>query len=345
MNDISFRMAGAGSWQNLLPDRSSQQLYASIYPEGISLSEVDSSHRPLLDDWERGKIIRSDGGKAVPTGPIITDSDLGVLDPWFRDVSDTMCAAVWDHLSEYRRLAERVAGENPDSEQVIENIQTIQICAQTLDSWVFSDLRKKTMGTYSPRGSAGTFFFWGYAFADGAKRIFGFTTYGGSTGLRLHVLRSHGLDREDLKAALRQYGTMDLLQRLLLAGSPGNLLRSGPPSYSTEEEVLLSSIRGVNIIGPGNPPRLVIPVFTREVVTAAVDLYERVTAGIVDRILARMADLKRLIGECSFSRCFWSDISCMLFHLAYSYAADTLVEKGTIPEFPLHAGGEWGVWI
>jgi len=38
-------------------------------------------------------------------------------------------------------------------------------------------------------------------------------------------------------------------------------------------------------------------------------------------------------------------VLCMLFHLSYSYAADTLVDRGVIEDFPKSAGGEWGVWI
>jgi hypothetical protein len=77
----------------------------------------------------------------------------------------------------------------------------------------------------------------------------------------------------------------------------------------------------------------------------AVELFRTVSGLIMGRIIDRMDGLKELVNRCSFSQCSWSDILCMLFHLAYSYAADKLVEKGTIPDFPQSACGEWGVWI
>jgi hypothetical protein len=159
------------------------------------------------------------------------------------------------------------------------------------------------------------------------------------------VLRSHGLDREDLKAVLRQHGTMDLLQHLYYetqVDNPRGLRRS---THSATEEVALDAMRRINIVAPDDPPRLAIPAFANEEMRIAANLYRRVTAVIVERFMAQMPVLKQRIAECSFSQCLWSDISCMLFHLAYSYAADTLVEKGTIPEFPQSAGGEWGVWL
>jgi hypothetical protein len=77
----------------------------------------------------------------------------------------------------------------------------------------------------------------------------------------------------------------------------------------------------------------------------AVELFRTVSGKIIDRINGSMGSLKELVNRCSFSQCTWPDILCMLFHLAYSCAADKLVEKGTIPDFPQSAGGEWGVWI
>lgn len=348
-------MAGSGSWQNLLPDTASKQLYAAIYPDGISLSELDDHYRPLIQDWHRGHIIRLEDQHIIPIGPVITDGDLDILDPWLRDISDTMCAAVSEHLEEYRIQAMNLAKngifprkkyERKGYEQEkYENVLTIQICAHTLDSWVFSQLRREMMGTYSPRGSAGTFFFWGYAFSSGAKRIFGFSTYGGRSGLRLHVLRSHGLDREQLKAVLRRYDTHNLLKKLYFGDQGSHSSTSDRPPYSHDEEDLLQLMRKVHILEPEDPPRIAIPIFTNKEMASAVTLYQKVTEKIVLRFRAQMPELKILIEMSSFSRCLWSDICCMLFHLAYSYGADQLVERGIIPEFPQSAGAEWGVWI
>lgn len=338
-------MAGSGSWQNLLPDTPSRQLYGAIYPDGISLSELDDHLRPLIQDWVKGNIIRLEDQRVIPIGPIITDEDLDILDPWLKDISETMCIAVWDHLQRYQAQARNLANKESFTQEKYENILTIQICTHTLDSWVFSQLRQEMMGTYSPRDLAGTFFFWGYAFAKGAERIFGFTTYGGRTGLRLHVLRSHGLDREPLKAVLRRYDTFDLLQKLYFGNQERHPSVSDRSSYSPEEKRLLQSMRRINIIEPEDPPRLAIPVFTNKEMTPAVALYREVTERIVARFRTQMPELRELTKRCSFSRGRWSDICCMLFHLTYSYAADRLVESGTIPDFPQSPGAEWGVWI
>jgi hypothetical protein len=343
LNDISFRMAGSGSWQNLLPDTESKQLYGNIYPGGMLLSELENHFHALIQKWHRGNIIKLEDQKLTPLGPIITDEDIGILDPWFKDISDAMCAAVSDHLHTFQSQATDLAKKGTFTQEKYENILTIQICAHTLDSWVFSQLRREMMGTYSPRDFAGTFFFWGYAFANGPDRIFGFSTYGGRAGLGLHVLRSHGLNREPLKILLRQYDTHKLLQQMYavhMGESPSLSI-----SHSLEEKRLLESMRRVNIIDPEDPFRLAIPVFTNEDMTPAGALYREVTDKIVARFMAQMPELRKRIEKCSFSHCLGSDIYCMLFHLAYSYAADQLVERGTIPDFPQSPGAEWGVWI
>ena len=346
MNNISFRMAGSGSWQNLLPDEPAMQLYGKIYPTGISLADIDKRLHPLFNTWAKGNIIKIDKGKAIPIGPVITDNDLVILDPWIKDISHTMCTAVEKHLTEYHNQAQKIANKGLYNRKKFENILTIQICAHTLDSWVFSLLRKEVMGTYSPRDFAGTFFFWGYGFSSGAKRIFGFTTYGGSRWVQVHVLRSHGLDRENLKSVLRRYGTMDLIEQLYLNNQeiPYRQRSKLTPSI-TNIQLTLESLRKLKIAEPDDPPLLAIPVFMEKDMIEAANLYQSVTRIIFDRFLSNMENLKEQAAVCSFSQCTWSDVLCMLFHLSYSYAADILVGKGVIPEFPQRAGGEWGVWI
>jgi len=339
LDSVSFRMSGSGSWQYLLPDEASRRLYTGIYPNGASWPKQDRQQRQLLASWQKAAIVRSDGQKAVPLGPLMTDHDLDILKPWFRDISDAMCAAVQERLPEYQTLAMRLAGRTSGARQEVENILTIQICAHTLDSGVFSLLRQELIGTYPPRDFAGNFFFWGYAFAFGPKRIFGFTTYGIRRRIRLHVIRSHGLDREPLKTLLRRSETLDYLLDL----GPGE--RAGQEEASTRSGKIVDSLRKAEILEPNDPPRLAIPVFTDREMEPAVKLYEAVSSQVVSRFMARMDELKGLVSRCSFARCSWPDTLCMLFHLAYSYATDQLVEKGTIPEFPGSAGGEWGVWM
>lgn len=348
MTSVSYRMAGSGSWQNLLPDAPTQELYARIYPHGVALPDAGSNLDALLKAWQKGRIVTCDSEKAIPTGPILTDEDIAVLDPWFQDISNAMCQAVWDHLPEYHALASKLSKGTPPAKQELENILTVQICAQTLDSWVFSLMRQEYIGTYPPRDFAGTFFFWGYGFSTGPERIFGFTTYGGRSALRLHVLRSHGLDRERLKLTLRRYDTLNYLLRLYAdirmggsSGSDGHMDSAEADSVTS----VVDALRAIGILEPDDPPRFAIPVFADSHMAPAVALFQTVSGRIMGRIGGSMNGLKELVGRCSFSRCSQPDILCMLFHLAYSYAADKLVEKGTIPEFPKSAGGEWGVWI
>lgn len=342
MGNISFRMAGSGSWQNLLPDESAKHFYGRIYPDGIDLKDVDNQLHPVIENWQKGNIIQIDRGRILPIGPVITDKDLDILDSWIRDISSTMCDAVRNHLSEYRLQAENIARKGNYSPEKVNNILTIQVCAHTLDSWVFSRLRKEVMGTYSPRDFAGTFFFWGYGFSTGAKRIFGFTSYGASRWLQIHVLRSHGLDRENLKSVLRRYDTLNLIQQVYLNDQGISLRKAASVSLNP---LVVHRLRNINLLEKDDPPHLSIPVFTEKEMRPAAALYETVTHIIFHRFMDTMTDLEKRVAACSFHRCVWSDILCMLFHLSYSYAADALVENGTIPEFPQSAGGEWGVWI
>jgi len=214
MRSVSYRMSGSGSWQNLLPDEQTQRLYADLYPNGLPAIQANEKLHHLLAPWKRARVIRLDDQRVVPIGPIMMDNDLEILQGWFKDISEGMSNAVLDELSEYRSLAINLAGHKSSERNYINNIMTIMICALTLDSQVFSLLRKELMGTYPNRDFAGTFFFWGYGFSGGPSRIFGFTTYGRWQGPRIHVLRSHGLDRTIIKAVLRRAETFKYIQHL-----------------------------------------------------------------------------------------------------------------------------------
>jgi len=345
MDSVSYRMSGSGSWQNVLPDESAERLYAEIYPAGALLQRFEGRLRQLLVSWQQADIVKVKGEKVVPLGPIMTDDDLKTLAPWFQDISDAMCAAVWERLSDYRSLAESLAVGKSPAKHEVDNILTILICAHTLDSWVFALLREELIGTYRPRDFAGDFFFWGYAFTRGPKRTFGFTTYGGWGRTQLHVIRSHGLDRERLKTVLRQRATWDHIQHLCSKRQGGKDAMSREDLYPSRTGRVVASLRDAGILERDDPLRLAVPVFTGRDMQPALELYETVSSKIMNHLVATMDDLEALVKQCSFAECSRPDVLCMLFHLAYSYAADQLVDRGTIPDFPQSAGGEWGVWI
>ena len=345
MESISFRMAGSGSWQNILPDEPSRRLYAEIYPGGVPLSQVDDKISQIFTYWQKAAIVKMEARRVVPIGPIMTDDDLRTLHSWFQDISEFMCEAVLERLPEYNALVSDLAGGRTLTNQEAGNILTIQICALTLDSWVFAMLRHEMIGIYPPRDFAGDFFFWGYAFKNGPQRIFGFTTYGWWRLPNIHVIRSHGLDRALIKDLLRRRDTLDYLQTLYTRLEGSVEIGSGESLNTGKEEQMLDSLRAGRIITNDDPPHLSIPVFMRSDMTLATELYQAVASEILNHIGTSVDTLKGLVDECSFAQCAWSDNLCMLFHLAYSYAADELVERGIIPDFPRSARGEWGVWL
>ena len=122
----------------------------------------------------------------------MTDGDLTILNPWFQDISNFMCQAVMEGLDDYRMLALNLANGHSARKQDIDNLLTILICALTLDSWVFSLLRREVIGTYPPRGAAGHFFFWGYAFVAGPREDF-----------RVHYLQWVGIGTAPLDPVAR----------------------------------------------------------------------------------------------------------------------------------------------
>ena len=354
MDSISFRMAGSGSWQNALPDAASRQLYSKIYPAGVPLSQVDDKTRQIFQYWEKAAIIRIEDQEALPLGPVMTDEDLCTLNPWFQDISDFMCTTVLEHLPQYHALVPNLAGGKSVPRQMFDNILTIQICALTLDSWVFAMLREKLIGIYPPRDFAGNFFFWGYAFGDdgfeeplspGPERIFGFTTYGWWRLTNLHVIRSHGLDRSAIKDLLRRRDILDYLHALSSTMVGRDELGSGEQIDVSKEKAMVEALHTAQLLKNDQDPAMSIPIFNRHDMTLASQLYNTVAGKIMNRFMAEVNPLEDLISKCSFARCSGSDVLCMLFHLAYSYAADKLVEKETIPDFPKSAGGEWGVWM
>ncbi len=345
MNSISFRMSGSGSWQNLLPDEPARRLYADLYPGGISLPSESDPKRKLFSSWNQAAIVRFDKERAVPLGPIMTDADLTILKAWFDDISQVMVQAVLDQAEDYRALARTLAGKNSSSKQAVDNLLTILICALTLDSWVFSLLRRYLFGTYPPRDSAGTFFFWGYAFAQGPRRIFGFTTYNGLEEGQLHMIRSHGLDRRAIKETLRQRSTWDYLDFLIF-----NRNRNGDPllqlkDYGSAPINTTSAFQKAGLLTRDDFPHLAVPFFDQELRGIIFGLCRKAAGRITDYFISKREEFNFIKKRCSFAECSPPDVLCMLFHLAYSYAADRLVEKGVIADFPDSAGGEWGVWI
>jgi hypothetical protein len=345
LSSVSFRMSGSGSWENLLPDQASRQLYAEIYPMGAPLPTLPGHLRKLLPAWEQAGIVQLDNQKIIPLGPIMTDDDLKVVNPWFQDISDLMCQAVMEGLDDYRMLALNLAKGHSARKQDIDNLLTILICALTLDSWVFSRLRREVIGTYPPRGVAGNFFFWGYAFAAGPQRIFGFTTYNGLEGKQLHIIRSHGMERRSLKAVLNRRDTWNCLNRFIKGRDKGDRTILFDWYQSLSRKRVAGSLQQAGLLTLDNPPQLAIPIFDDSDWEAVFELCRKTSQKITDHFFPEMEGLRYLADGCSFAQCSWPDVLCMLFHLAYSYAADRLVEKGIIPDFPQGAGGEWGVWI
>jgi len=345
LSSVSFRMSGSGSWQSLLPDEASRRRYAEIYPMGTPLPAGPGHLLTLFSAWEKADLVRFENKKAIPLGPIMTDDDLAILKPWFQDISDFMGQTVLEQLEEYRVLASNLTRGFSPQKLDVDNILTILICALTLDSWVFSWLRSEVIGTYPNRGFAGNFFFWGYAFATGPQRIFGFTTYNGLEGSQLHMIRSHGLNRESIKDVLNYRKTWDYLDQLLWGRweKGDNSAKESPENGHTKK--IGTVLQDVGLLTSENPSRLAIPFFDDLDRENIAGLCRKTARKITDHWMAEMVGLEFLIKQCSFAQCLRPDVLCMLFHLAYSYAADQLVANGVIPDFPKSAGGEWGVWI
>ena len=343
INTVSYRMAGSGSWQYLLADEESEKFYSSIYPSGIKLSKMNKTQKMLIATWQRADIIKIVDEKAIPIGPIMTDGDLMILKEWFEDQTLTMCDAIKTNLNDYQALAGKIAG-NTDSAQY-QNILTIMICAHTLDSMVFSHLRKTVMGSYIPRGSVGTFYFWGYGFSKGPKRIFGFTSYGGYGNAAIHVIRSHALDREKLKQVLQNRALAGFLNEKYIAPKFLGTSTADVSTFSPNDIKKMENLQATHLVDKRHPNQLAIPVFNGDNMRKSSELYFKASTHITTNFMKKMNDLGSLVKQCTFARCPSADVLCMLFHLAYSYAADALVEEGVVAEFPESATAEWGVWI
>jgi hypothetical protein len=341
MASVSFRMAGSGDWQNLLPNEELRHLYAGIYPHGLPISSVDKRFTNAVAGWEAAGIAVTRDQSLLPLGPIMTNHDLEILAPWFQDMSGCMCDAVHRYLAEYRLFAEGFCGRSKAQAAGVGNLVTILTCAEALDIEAFHLLRRRLIGPHPPRGPAGRFFFWGYAFSDGPKRIFGVTTYGRGEEVHLSVIRSRGLERGRLPSLLREQSTMTYLSALCRHES-AEPLEGWCTGYAKE---MIGSLREVGLLEPDDPPRLAIPVLKQRDMETTASLHRKVSEQINYDFTAGLSRLRALVVQCSFSRCSLPDVLSMLFHVAYSYAADALVREGVVPDFPDRAGGEWGAWL
>ncbi len=287
MTSVSFRMSGSGSWQNLLPDESSRRQYSEIYPMGAPLPTGPGPLLRLFSVWEQAAIVRFENEKVIPLGPIMTDDDLTILKPWFQDISNFMGQAVLERLDDYRALARTLVGGHSSAKQAVDNLLTILICALTLDSWVFTRLRREVIGTYPLRDFAGTFFFWGYAFAAGPQRIFGFTTYNGSDLKQLHVMRSHGLDRRNLKTVLNQRRTWDYLNRFFNEGQESKRTNQSDWRQSPSWKAVEDSLQKAGLLNLDHPPGLAIPLFAPQDQETISELCRETSKKITGHFMAR----------------------------------------------------------
>ena len=338
MASVSYRMAGARTWQGVLPDEQARRLYSRLYP-AASLDSVDERFETTIASWLEAGIASLSGRRLIMLGPLMTDGDLNVLGSWFDRTSDSMSQAISEYLRDYRALAESLCGGAAAREHKVDNLMTILVCAQALDMETFRVLRREVMGRYPSRGPAGRFFFWGYACSGGPRRIFGVTTYGRAQTVRVSVLRSRGLKRGALPTLLRLEPALALLAALCKGRSTGGM---GTPGETQE---MVRRLRDVALLEPDDAPRPAVPVLGDRDLARASRLNDRVSQGIASAFTSELAGLYDIIPRCSFAACALPDILCMVFHLAYSYCADALVEAGMIPDFPQEAGGEWGVWI
>ncbi len=341
MTSVSFRMAGAGNWQILLPDEESRQLYAHIYPGGALLQDSDNRSKKMLTSWQDAGIATVVAQRLVPLGPIMTDQDLKTLAPWFQNISRHMCQVISKYLTDYRLLVQDMCGGSNAPKNKVDNLLIILTCAEALDVWTFRMLRQALIGPHPPRGPAGRFFFWGYAFSGGPKRIFGVSNYAfGKTG-QLSVIRSRGLGRTKMLNLLRQELVVTYLERLLMPESTASTLYPG--SHRTER--IIQSLRDVGLLEPNESPRLAIPILNENGMEKVAWLHNKVSREVISHFTTTTGMVRGLISQCSFAECSLPDVLCMIFHLAYSYAADALIAEGAIPDFPEQAGGEWGVWF
>lgn len=338
MASVSYRMAGAGNWQSVLPDEQARRLYSHLYP-AAQLDSVDERFETTIASWQEAGIATVTGRRLLLLGPLMTDADLNVLGPWFDRTSDSMSQAIREYLPDYRALAESLGGATSAPRRKVDNLMTILVCAQALDMETFRVLRGELMGRYPSRGPAGRFFFWGYAFSGGPRRIFGVTTYGRGQTVRASVLRSRGLKRGALPTLLRLGPALAVLTELCKSSPAGKTITPG------ERQEMVRRLRNAALLEPDGPPRTAVPVLGDRDLARAARLNGRVSRGIASAFTAELAGLYDIIPQCSFAACSLPDILCMVFHLAYSYCADALVEAGMIPGFPQEAGGEWGVWI
>ncbi len=338
MDSVSYRMAGAGNWQIMLPDEETRRLYARLYPTA-SLRSVDSGLMSTIASWQEAGIAAVTASELTLLGPLMTDGDLSILEPWFDGRSAAMSQPVKEHLPDYREMAEHLGAGLTAREDMAGNLITILACAQALDMETFRILRRDLLGRHPSRGPAGNLFFWGYAFAGGPRRIFGVTTYGRAGTARVSVLRSHGLKRGPLPDLLRQRAALSLMAELC-GGSP---VRES--TVSSETQALTRRLRDAGLLEADDPPRLAVPVLSDRDLEQGTRLNSHVAGAIADAFTAGLGELQELVPRCSFAACALPDILCMIFHLAYSYCADALVGTGMIPDFPREAGGEWGVWM
>ena len=100
MTSVSFRMAGAGNWQNLLPDESTRRLYAQTYPDGIPLQSIPNEFSNTIAGWQEAGIATVINERLIPLGPIIQNRDIEMLAPWFEDVSHAIHQVVCRYLAD-----------------------------------------------------------------------------------------------------------------------------------------------------------------------------------------------------------------------------------------------------
>ncbi|MBI3327632.1 MAG: hypothetical protein HYZ81_13145 [Nitrospinae bacterium] len=345
MGAIQFFTTGFGDWRRLLPAGPVRDFYVQIYPHGIRWSALPTPMLHASRAWIESDFARADGDQLTLLVPLLTQRDRTALKRWFDALAAHTLAVVTAELPAFRQLAQQFS--NPWN--TVEHVLTILIL-WTINMWVLRRLMAGPVGRHPPHATTGRYFIWGEEVGKGPMSITGIREMRGTTGHALCLMVSRVVSRPGLKDFRRLYtevggvSGVDLLGELATHKvSIAALVRKWSLEEATLEEWLADQVR-LRVLTPDTPPRVRIPVFGSDAM-AEIAL---VCDGVAERITAWMLEdtmLQPLVDRCSFARCPWSVVLCMLWHNSYYEATDRLIAQGVLPLFPSEAEGDWGVWL
>jgi hypothetical protein len=348
----------SGSGGDAFPSPRYRTLYAALYPEarrdelpllapGVAPDTMDE----MLEHWDQLKIIERDGDTIRARMPIFTDRDVERLSEWLQQGVDVIVQQTREGLPQIEQAVRQLA---PDDDRLYDSLLAVAVVRDVL----MGDPVNALLGDGGPDPHVlgdDHYYGWIVSLTQPPQRLVGYrNNYSQQFDCAIHLLNS--TDRSHLDSAVRRWGGPTSAAVLkTLAQMEGQTPKDddmhafatlgGVPDDQVSDFVEgLVQAKFISRRDDGTCKRLV-PVFRPDDLQPTEDVCTAVSARIADGLRDHFQHLQEAARSCSFAHCEAADVSHMVLSYVTCSGLDAIVDGGLLPNYPLAADADWGVWL